>query len=101
MLPYLGQGVNMALEDASVLARCLDENPDDVASVFETYQSLRLDRTSKVTKSAAGMLPIFHHLALSKPDTANEYIKTQWAPEASAARYDWIYRYDATTVPLR
>ncbi|WP_247327270.1 FAD-dependent monooxygenase [Bradyrhizobium sp. 141] len=27
MLPYLGQGVNMALEDASVLARCFEEIP--------------------------------------------------------------------------
>ena len=100
MLPYLGQGVNMALEDASVLARCFDENPNDVAAAFETYQGLRLDRTSKVVKSAAGMLPIFHNQALCKPETAGDYIKTQWAPEATAARYDWIYQYDATTVPL-
>ena len=100
MLPYLGQGVNMALEDASVLARCLDENPNDVAAVFEAYQSLRLDRTSKVVKSAAGMLPIFHNKALCKPETAGDYIKTQWSSEATSARYDWIYRYDATTIPL-
>jgi len=100
MLPYLGQGVNMALEDASVLARCFNENSNDVAEAFEAYQGLRLDRTSKVVKSAAGMLPIFHNKALCKPETAGDYIKTQWAPEATAARYDWIYRYDATTVPL-
>jgi salicylate hydroxylase len=100
MLPYLGQGVNMALEDASVLARCLDENPNDVAAVFEAYQGLRLDRTSKVVKSAAGMLPVFHNKALCKPETAGDYIKAQWSSEATAARYDWIYRYDATTIPL-
>lgn len=100
MLPYLGQGVNMALEDASVLARCFDENSDDVAPAFKTYQALRLDRTTNVVKSAAGMLPIFHNQALRKPETASDYIKTQWAPETTAARYDWIYQYDATTVRL-
>jgi salicylate hydroxylase len=46
------------------------------------------------------MLPIFHNKALSTVDTAGDYIKTQWSPEASKARYDWIYQYDATTVPL-
>lgn len=100
MLPYLGQGVNMALEDASVLARCLEQHPDDPERGFQTYQSLRLDRTTRVVKSAAGMLPIFHNPALSKVETAGDYIRTQWAPEATAARYDWIYQYDATAVPL-
>ncbi|BBB96275.1 salicylate hydroxylase [Bradyrhizobium elkanii USDA 61] len=100
MLPYLGQGVNMALEDASVLARCLEQHPGDPASAFQTYQSLRLDRTTRVVNSAAGMLPIFHNSALSRAETAGDYIRTQWAPEATAARYDWIYQYDATAVPL-
>ncbi|MBH5384715.1 FAD-dependent monooxygenase [Bradyrhizobium sp. CNPSo 4019] len=100
MLPYLGQGVNMALEDAAVLARCLDDQPNDLAAAFQTYQDLRLDRTTKVAKSAAGMLPVFHNQALTTPETAGDYIKTQWAPQATAARYDWIYQYDATTVPL-
>jgi salicylate hydroxylase len=100
MLPYLGQGVNMALEDASVLARCVEQHPHDLAAAFLAYQGLRLDRTTKVVKSAAGMLPIFHSQALCKGETASDYIKTQWAPEATAARYDWIYQYDATTVPL-
>lgn len=100
MLPYLGQGVNMALEDASVLARCVEQHGHDLAAAFLAYQGLRIDRTTKVAKSAAGMLPIFHNQALRKTETAGDYIKTQWAPEATAARYDWIYKYDATTAPL-
>lgn len=100
MLPYLGQGVNMALEDAAILARCFDDQPDDLAAAFRTYQDLRLGRTTRVAKSAAGMLPIFHNQALTTPETAGDYIKTQWAPQATAARYDWIYQYDAANVPL-
>jgi salicylate hydroxylase len=100
MPPYLGQGVNMALEDAVVLARCFDEQPNDLAKAFQAYQGLRLDRTGKVVDSAIGMLPIFHNKALSTVQTAGDYIKTQWSPDASKARFDWIYQYDATTVPL-
>lgn len=100
MLPYLGQGVNMALEDASVLARCFEQHPQDLTTAFLAYQGARLDRANKVVRSAAGMLPIFHNQALCNAGTAMDYIKTQWAPQATAARYDWIYQYDATTVPL-
>jgi len=90
----------MALEDAAVLARCLDEQPNDPAKAFENYEGLRLERTGKVVNSAIGMLPIFHNKALNTVDTASDYVKTQWSPEASKARFDWIYQYDATTVPL-
>lgn len=100
MPPYLGQGVNMALEDAAVLARCIEERPNDLAKAFQTYQGLRLDRTGNVVNSAIGMLPIFHNKALSTVETAGDYIKTQWSPEVSKARFDWIYQYDATAVPL-
>lgn len=100
MVPYLGQGVNMALEDACVLARCLEESLDDPAAAFVRYQNIRLDRTSKVVHASSGMQSTFHHEALGEVKAASKYIETQWAPEANAARYNWIYQYDATTVPL-
>ncbi|MEH2510385.1 salicylate hydroxylase [Nitrobacteraceae bacterium AZCC 1564] len=100
MVPYLGQGVNMAIEDACVLARCLTETPDDPAAAFLAYQNVRLERTSKVVQSSAGMQYTFHHQALAEEKAASEYIETQWSPAANAARYNWIYQYDATTVPL-
>lgn len=100
MVPYLGQGVNMAIEDACVIARCLVENPDDPEAAFLTYQDLRIERTAKVVHASAAMQAIFHHEALGDVKAAGAYIETQWSPQANADRYNWIYQYDATTIPL-
>jgi salicylate hydroxylase len=100
MVPYLGQGVNMAIEDACVIARCLAENPDDPATAFLTYQNARIERTAKVVHASAAMQATFHHKALGEVKAAGEYIQEKWSPQANSERYNWIYQYDATTVPL-
>lgn len=100
MVPYLGQGVNMAIEDACIVARCLDQHRDDPATAFIKYQNARLERTAKVVRASAAMQSTFHHESLGEVDAARGYIETKWAPSANAARYNWIYQYDATTTPL-
>jgi salicylate hydroxylase len=100
MVPYLGQGVNMAIEDACVIARCLAENPGDPATAFLTYQNARIERTAKVVHASAAMQATFHHVALGEVKAAGEYIQEKWSPQANSERYNWIYQYDATTVPL-
>jgi salicylate hydroxylase len=99
MVPYLGQGVNMAIEDAGVLARCLEKYPDPVVALAK-YQDARLERTTKVAARSADMQHTFHNPALAQPDTAAAYADAQWNPAAAKARYDWIYEYDATQVPI-
>jgi len=99
MVPYLGQGVNMAVEDSAILARCLTTN-SDVEAALKTYEQTRHARTAKVQQSSKEMQHVFHDPALATMDTAVPYIEKQWSPEASKARFDWIYRYDALTAPL-
>jgi kynurenine 3-monooxygenase len=41
VVPFLGQGMNAAFEDCSVLMRCLDEHPDDFAAAFAEYEAKR------------------------------------------------------------
>jgi kynurenine 3-monooxygenase len=41
VVPFLGQGMNAAFEDCSVLNRCLAEEASDPASAFATYEALR------------------------------------------------------------
>ena len=43
MTPYLGQGANMAIEDAFVLARCLEADADP-ASALQRYERVRIAR---------------------------------------------------------
>ncbi|WJR79898.1 FAD-dependent monooxygenase [Bradyrhizobium sp. NP1] len=100
MVPYLGQGVNMAIEDACVLSRYLEANADPVRA-FELYQNERKERAETTARRAADMQGIFHNAALASRETAGDYILSQWGPAQNAARYNWIYDYDATSVKLR
>ncbi len=100
MVPYLGQGVNMAVEDAWVLARCLGAAPGDPVAALSRYEAARRERTARVAAGAAAMQTVFHNQALARPETAMDYVRAQWSPAANAARYDWIYRYDAISEPL-
>ncbi len=49
MTPNLGQGACQAIEDAVVLARCLNEKGDAV-SALRYYEALRQKRTARITQ---------------------------------------------------
>ena len=100
MVPYLGQGVNMAIEDACVISRYLKANNNPVQA-FELYENERKERAETTGRRAAEMQNIFHHPALASGETAGNYILSQWGPEQNAARFNWIYDYDATSLDLR
>jgi 2-polyprenyl-6-methoxyphenol hydroxylase-like FAD-dependent oxidoreductase len=76
MTPYMASGAAMALEDAAVLARCLDEI-DDVAEAFRVCEATRKPRASMVQAGSS----------------ANTWMRNETNP-------DWLYGYDAWTTPL-
>jgi 2-polyprenyl-6-methoxyphenol hydroxylase-like FAD-dependent oxidoreductase len=76
MTPYMASGAAMALEDAAVLARCLDEI-GDVEEAFRVYEATRKPRASMVQAGSS----------------ANTWMRTETNP-------DWLYGYDAWTGPL-
>jgi salicylate hydroxylase len=90
----------MAIEDACVLARCLEHEPEDPARALARYETARMERTARAARGSTDMQYTFHHPALAEAQSAAEYIQTQWSPEKSRARYDWIYEYDATQVSI-
>jgi salicylate hydroxylase len=45
MLPYLGQGAAMAIEDGCILAAAVAKQSDDLDAALATYEQLRVPRT--------------------------------------------------------
>ena len=97
-LPFLAQGANMALEDAVILVRCLDRF--DVPDALARYEAARLDRTAAIVRGSADNTKRFHNRALATPEGAAAYIAREFTPEKVRQRYDWLYEYDALTVPV-
>jgi salicylate hydroxylase len=93
-IPSLGQGANMALEDALVLARCLDAN-DDVPAALARYEEARRTRANEVVRHSNEHSKRIQNPALAAPATAVDFIETNWAPDRIKGLYDWIFQYDA------
>jgi salicylate hydroxylase/6-hydroxynicotinate 3-monooxygenase len=79
MTPYMAQGAATAIEDAAVLARCLEASDgEDIEGAFRLYEANRKPRTAKIQ-------------AIS---SANTWMK------GGNEDTSWLYGYDAWNVPL-
>jgi salicylate hydroxylase len=98
-LPFLAQGAVMAIEDGVVLARCLDAY-DDAGVALQKYEQARKERTYNMVRGAADNTYRFHNPALADPESAGAFIDREWRPEAIAARYDWLFKYDVLAAAI-
>jgi salicylate hydroxylase len=96
-LPFLAQGAVMAIEDAMLLARALGSLP--VEEALRRYEAARYGRTSLVIERSWAMAGRYHDGRLSTPAGAAA-AAGELTLERMRERFDWLYRYDATTVPL-
>ncbi|WP_078286357.1 FAD-dependent monooxygenase [Mycobacteroides chelonae] len=86
--PHLGQGANMAIEDAVVLATVLaGASVADVPQRLALYESLRRDRTSRIQQNARQAGAIYRATDLSAQQQA--------AGLTAILAGDWIPDYDA------
>jgi salicylate hydroxylase len=99
MLPMLAQGAVMAIEDGYILARCLSEVAD-VPLALSRYEGARRERTRKVVEGSAANAKRFHNPKLADPVEAKKYVDREWEPGRIAERYEWLFRYDVTQVPV-
>lgn len=99
-LPFLAQGAIMAIEDGYILARCLDEAPGDPAAALITYERLRSERTAAIVRGSEANLHRFHNPVLADPVEAPRYVDREWQPDKVRLRYDWLFEYDATRLPI-
>jgi salicylate hydroxylase len=98
-LPFLAQGANMAIEDGLILARCL-EAFGDAPDALRHYEQARIERTGKMVRGSAENARRFHNSVLSDAAQAQAYVDREFEPSKVEERFDWLFRYDATTVEI-
>ena len=96
-LPFMAQGANLALEDAWVLADCLDR-ADDQAAGLAAYQARRRDRAARVIAAANGNAWKYHLRSGPVRAVAHLALRAGGAlmPARMVRQFDWIYRHDVT-----
>ena len=92
MLPYLAQGAAMALEDAAVLAKCV-QTASSMPQALRAYEKLRMPRTQRVVNTARRNGRIFH---LRGPlAVARDAVLALKGTEVVGL--PWLYGYDASS----
>ncbi len=99
-LPLLAQGAVMAIEDAVVLSKCLDQYADDPERALRRYEEIRSPVANRKVQGANENLRRFHNEAFLQAETAAEFINTEWGRDAILERYDWIFRDDVTRIEV-
>ena len=97
-LPFMASGAAMAIEDARVLQRALEQE-SSVAAGLQCYQRNRFERTVRVVNGSTAMQRVYH-----QPDAAAfrkqfSAVRAQ-VNKGSAPPDQWLGEYDANTAPL-
>ena len=90
----------MALEDALVLARCLKTYAVDPCAALVRYETARRERANRAVQGSAENARRFHNPDLAHAAGAEAYVGREWQEERVKQRYEWLFTYDATAVPL-
>lgn len=99
-LPLLGQGACMAIEDALVLARCLDDSTTGVPDALARFESARVVRTAAILRASAANALRLAHPVLAHPGGAADFVAREWNPEKLRHDHEWLFDYDAVNVAV-
>ena len=102
MLPYLGQGACMAIEDGFILAAALAHRPDDLAAALLDYEALRLPRTRRAVLGSRDRAKENH-----MPSAWGRFkrdvkfaLRDRFGADKTAFRATWLYAYDVRDEPI-
>jgi salicylate hydroxylase len=94
MLPFLAQGAAQAIEDGATLAAVL-RSVGDVPAALRHYEALRLPRTARIQKVAAGN-KTRNHLPDGPEQRERDAAMAAGAADWSIGASAWVYDHDAT-----
>jgi len=90
-LPFLAQGAAMAIEDAVVLAACVEV--EGIEPGLRKYETLRMPRTARIQDASRRNSRIFHMSGVKS------WARNGLAGLAVDNVLDWVYRYNAFDIP--
>lgn len=99
-LPFMAQGAVMAIEDAWLLAACLDGLPDH-AGALARFEALRRPRVTRIVAAANANARNYHLCGARRLAAHGALRLAGWlAPGRVLSRFDWIYDYDPLAEPV-
>lgn len=96
MLPFMGQGAAMALEDALALGLLLSRRRRTLEETLRLYECMRLPRTARVQRGSRARAAENHLRSLPARWVRNVRFKLRQItnPHATLHNGEWIYGYD-------
>jgi salicylate hydroxylase len=97
MLPFLEQGAAMAIEDAWILARLLEDAEDAPLQGLADYQQYRAPRVQRLTRQTGSYGEELHLAPGWKRMKRNTRLgfASRLLPELATSHLEWLYGYDA------
>ena len=98
MLPYLGQGACMAIEDGCVLATLIAELPDDIEAALRRYEQLRQPRATRAQLGSRARARE-NHLASPWARMRRDLrvaLRSRFGADQTPLQAAWLYDYDVT-----
>jgi salicylate hydroxylase len=101
MLPYLGQGAAMSIEDGCILAAVIALTPHDLDTALVQYEQIRKPRASRAVLGSRARAKENHLTspwARRKRDIKYAF-RDRFAADKTAFRAAWLYGYDVAAEP--